>query len=203
MPGDFEYTPAGAFVYPNRDDVKQAIHAPMNVNWSLCGVSPAVFVGDGGPQQGENDESADPIQHVLPQVIEATNRVLVSNGDFGELSKQAGGRATGPTNPPDSVILTNTTLLAIQNMTWNGQLGFQSAPNESFVVTEADVQWTTVFDESGLNGLNGPQGVIGVQHYERGLMWVQTFMAGHMQPEFQPRAAYKHLEWVLGRIDQF
>ena len=37
---------------------------------------------------------------VLPQIIEATNRVLVSNGDW------------------DAVIYTNATLLAIQNMTW-------------------------------------------------------------------------------------
>jgi carboxypeptidase D len=86
MPGAFTYTPKGAFVYPNRDDVKMAIHAPMNVNWSLCGVSDAVLIGDGGPQMFEGDESPDPIQHVLPQVIESTNRVLVSNGDFGESS---------------------------------------------------------------------------------------------------------------------
>jgi carboxypeptidase D len=102
----------------------------------------------------------------------------------------------------DAVIITNTTLLAIQNMTWNGALGFQSAPSTSFIVDEPDIQWSSVFENSGMEGMNGPQGAIGIQHYERGLMWVQTFMAGHMQPEFQPRAGYKHLEWVLGRIDK-
>lgn len=30
----------------------------------------------------EGDTSVDPLQHVLPRVIEATNRVLIANGDF-------------------------------------------------------------------------------------------------------------------------
>jgi carboxypeptidase D len=74
--------------YFNRTDVKKAFHAPMNISWSECAVNP-VFVGgpvidgypSGGPQ-GEGDTAPDPIQHVLPQVIEATNRVLIGNGDF-------------------------------------------------------------------------------------------------------------------------
>jgi hypothetical protein len=41
-----------------------------------------VFIGgDGGPES-EGDLAADPIQKVLPQVIEGTNRVLVGNGDL-------------------------------------------------------------------------------------------------------------------------
>jgi hypothetical protein len=60
----------------------------MNISWSECAVNP-VFVGgplidgypSGGPQ-GEGDLAPDPIQHVLPQVIEATNRVLIGNGDL-------------------------------------------------------------------------------------------------------------------------
>jgi hypothetical protein len=32
--------------------------------------------------EGEGETSPDPIQSVLPQVIEATNRVLISNGDL-------------------------------------------------------------------------------------------------------------------------
>jgi len=42
---------------------------------------------------------------------------------------------------------------------------------------------------------------MGVQHYERGLMWAETFLGGDMLPGFQPRSAYRHLEWGLGRID--
>jgi len=83
MPGSFNYVPEGFQIYFRRDDVKQAIHAPESVsNWSLCSVDP-VFIGDGGPQ-GSGDLSPDPIQGVLPKVIENTNRVLVANGDYGE-----------------------------------------------------------------------------------------------------------------------
>ena len=42
---------------------------------------------------------------------------------------------------------------------------------------------------------------MGVQHYERGLMWAETYLSGHMEPQFQPRSSYRHLQWILGRID--
>ncbi|KAL9067164.1 MAG: hypothetical protein Q9161_007060 [Pseudevernia consocians] len=189
FPTQLVYTPEGASTYFNRSDVKAAIHAPSYVSWAECAVNP-VFIGgvevdgyyNGGPE-GEGDLSADPIQHVLPQVIEATNRVLVANGDF------------------DMIIITNGTLMSIQNMTWNGKLGFQEQPATPIVITEQDLQYEAVFAANGASGLDGPQGTMGVQHYERGLMWAETFLSGHMQPEFQPRVTYRHLEWVLGRVD--
>lgn len=182
FPGALDYTPPGSEVYFNRTDVKKAMHAPLDVSWSECAGNP--FVGNGGPQD-EGDESADPIQKVLPQVIEATNRVLVSNGDY------------------DMVIITNGTLLAIQNMTWNGKLGFQSAPSTPIDITLPDLQYQDIWCSNGdyYCGLDGPnQGIMGISHYERGLMWAQTYQSGHMQPQFQPRAAYRHLQWVLGHV---
>ena len=189
FPTQLVYTPEGATTYFNRSDVKAAIHAPAYVDWNECAADP-VFIGGeeedgyytGGPE-GEGDLSADPIQHVLPQVIEATNRVLVSNGDF------------------DMIIITNGTLLSIQNMTWHGKLGFQEAPATPIIIDLPDLQYEAVFADNGAAGYDGPQGTMGVQHYERGLMWAETFLGGHMQPEFQPRVTYRHLEWVLGRID--
>ena len=81
FPTQLSYEAPGApQTYFDRADVKAAIHAPVNVNWTICS-NERVFVGHGGPQ-GEGDLSADPIQKVLPQVIEATNRVLIGNGDF-------------------------------------------------------------------------------------------------------------------------
>jgi carboxypeptidase D len=144
--------------YFNSAAVKAALHVPASATLTECSNSP-VFVGRGGPE-GEGDTSADPIQAVLPKVIEATNRVLVANGDY------------------DFVIMTKGTLLSIQNMTWNGALGFQSAPN------------TPISSGAG-----------GVQHYERGLMWGQTFKAGHMGPEYAPEISLRHLQWMLGKID--
>ena len=81
FPTQLVYQPTGApDTYFNRTDVKTALHAPM-IDWAECSAAP-VFIGKGGPEQGENDLSADPAQYVLPKVIEATNRVLVSNGDL-------------------------------------------------------------------------------------------------------------------------
>lgn len=191
FPTQLVYTPDGADVYFNRSDVKKAIHAPEYVDWAECAAQ-AVFIGgnsvadgayyDGGPQ-GEGDLSADPIQKVLPYVIEKTNRVLVSNGDL------------------DMIIISNGTLLAIQNMTWNGKLGFQEQPSTPINITLPDLQYAAVFAENGADGVDEPQGITGIQHYERGLMWASTTLAGHMQPQFQPRTTYRHLEWVLGRIE--
>ena len=190
FPTQLVYTPEGAGQnYFNRTDVKTALHAPQYVDWMEC-TDYGVFVGGeksgayytGGPE-GEGDLSADPIQKVLPQVIEATNRVLVSNGDF------------------DMIIITNGTLMAIQNMTWGGKLGFQEQPSTPITIELPDLQYETTFSANGYGGVDGPQGVMGVQHFERGLMWGQTYLSGHMQPEFQPRVTYRHLEWLLGRVD--
>ena len=185
FPTQLVYTYPGATTYFNRTDVKQALHAPLDVSWAECS-GPVYTGGSSGPEM-EGDNSADPIQKVLPQVIEATNRVLVGNGDF------------------DMIIITNGTLMAIQNMTWNGQLGFQSQPSTPINITLPDLQYMSVYDNAtenpGAAGIDGPQGIMGIQHYERGLMWVETYQSGHMQPEFQPRVAYRHLQWVLGRIE--
>jgi carboxypeptidase D len=132
---------SGNSAYFNRADVKTALHAPSNSQWSECSNS-AVFTGGSSGPELEGDISADSIASVLPQVISATNRVLVANGDY------------------DMIIITNGTLLSIQNMTWNGALGFQQAP-----VTPINIP---------------SQGQMGIQHYERGLMWAETFQSGHM-----------------------
>ncbi|KAL1409436.1 hypothetical protein Q8F55_003419 [Vanrija albida] len=176
FPGVFSYSPPGHPPYFTRPDVVKAIHAPTSFKWKEC--------SDGNVFVGGRDKSALSIQKVLPQVIEKTNRVLISNGDF------------------DFVVLTNGTLLEIQNMTWHGQLGFQSPPYEPWIVNTSDIRYVEQYEASGLEGLNGPRGQQGYYHYERGLMWVQTFQAGHMQPEFQPRAGYRHLQWLLGRVEQ-
>ncbi|MCJ1280044.1 hypothetical protein MMC21_007869 [Puttea exsequens] len=190
FPTQLVYHPAGApATYFNRSDVKTAIHAPQSVSWAECATDP-VFIGGekqgdyhtGGPE-GEGDLSADPIQAVLPQVIDATQRVLVANGDF------------------DMIIITNGTLMAIQNMTWGGKLGFQSQPATPIDIAIPDLVYQSTFAENGGEGIDGPQGVMGVQHFERGLMWAETFLSGHMQPEFQPRVTYRHLQWLLGMTE--
>ncbi|KAN0072282.1 Alpha/Beta hydrolase fold [Elaphomyces granulatus] len=168
---------AKSTTYFDRSDVKEALHAP-NVNWRACAIL-SVFVGDSAGPEGEGDISANPIEHVLPQVIEATNRVLISNADY------------------DMIIITNGTLLAIQNMTWNGKLGFETMPNKPINIGIPDL----VSQADNMTRFVG-QGIMGIQHYERGLMWAETFQSGHMQPEYQPRVAYRYLEWLLGRTEE-
>ena len=63
--------------------MKKAIHAPDDINWAECSNDPVFSGGLAGPQS-EGDISPDPIQNVLPKVIEHTNRVLIGNGDYGE-----------------------------------------------------------------------------------------------------------------------
>lgn len=133
-PTDLQYSFPSQPVYFNRTDVKVAMHAPLDVSWSDCAPNP-VFVGDGGPQD-EGDISPDPIQNVLPRVIEATNRVLVANGDL------------------DIDIMTNATLLAIQNMTWNGVMGFQTEPATPINITLPDLQYQSLFSSQGLDRLD-------------------------------------------------
>lgn len=100
-------------------------------------------------------------------------------------------------------ILTNSTLLAIQNMTWNGAMGFQSAPSEDIIISLPDLEYESTFAASGFDAwVDSFQGTMGKQHYERGLMFAETSLSGHMEPQFQPRSAYRHLEWVLGRIEK-
>lgn len=182
FPTSLVYEAAGSSVYFDRADVKQALHAP-NVSWAECSNQPVFVGGNSGPEQ-EGDISANPIEHVLPQVIEATNRVLISNGDY------------------DMVIITNGTLMSIQNMTWNGHLGFQERPETPINIEIPDLMYKSTFKKNGAASLDGPQGVMGVQHYERGLMWAETYMSGHMQPQYQPRVTYRHLQWLLKHTEE-
>jgi len=36
---------------------------------------------------------------------------------------------------------------------------------------------------------------------KRGPMWVETYIVGHIHPQFQLRVMYKYIQWVLGRVD--
>lgn len=129
----FEYVPPGYDLYFNRTNVKTALHAPQDIDWLEC-TDTSVFVNG-------DDNSAQPNLYVLPKLIEATNRVLIANGDF------------------DFIIPTNGTLLVIQNMTWNGAFGFQTAPSTPIDIQIPDLVWGSVFDENYMPGMDGPQGI--------------------------------------------
>lgn len=158
------YTPPGTQIYFNRTDVKQAIHAPLDVNWEIC-ASNDVFAG------GDNSDPSS--YRAIPNVIQRTNNVQIAHGTM------------------DMVLLANGTLLGIQNMTWNGQMGFQSIPNEPLFVPHHPNP-----DVAGASG----QGVLGTWHEERGLTWLLIDLTGHMVPTWQAAVSYRQLEVLLGRV---
>jgi carboxypeptidase D len=60
-------------LYFDREDVKRAIHAPTNVNWTLCTDTFADVFPNG-------DASLPPAFTVLPNVIEKSKRSVIVHG---------------------------------------------------------------------------------------------------------------------------
>jgi len=74
------------------------------------------------------------------------------------------------------------TRIVLQNMTWGGMQGFQQPiANDSFIVDDV--------------------GALGTMHSERGLTYVEVALAGHMVPQFSPKAAFQILEYLFGLRD--
>ncbi|KAI0265296.1 alpha/beta-hydrolase [Gloeopeniophorella convolvens] len=153
FPGTFSQIQVNP-VYFNRPDVKAAIHAPANVQWAECGEIQSVFVAPG-------DQSPAPSQSVLPNVIAKSARTVVVTGSA------------------DFVLISDGTRVGLQNMTWGGQQGFQSAPQpDSFIV----------------DGV----GAAGTVQSERGLTFYEVGITGHMVPQFNPPAAFQTMQYLLG-----
>ena len=147
-PGD--YFPPGATVYFNRTDVQAAINAPVGTNWMQC-TDKNVFGGPTGNNTG--DQSLGPAQDgVLQHVIETTNNTIIGVGGL------------------DYLLPTNGTLLALQNMTWNGVQGFQSAPATPFFVP---------YHPEYNGGFLAGAGYLGTWGSERGLTFYNVDLAGH------------------------
>lgn len=144
-----------------------AINAPIQ-EWEECS-SIDVFVNG-------TDNSPPSALSVLPGVIERTQRTILGHGLL------------------DMILLFNGTLLAVQNMTFNGAQGFSVAPekwDDFYVPYHEDYQIGTL----------AGAGVMGQYHTERGLTVVTVDLSGHMVPQYAPSAAYRHVEYLLGRID--
>ena len=109
----------------------------------------------------------------LGRVTEKTNNTIVSHGML------------------DMVLIMNGSLLTLQNLTWNGAQGFSQPPTLPFYVP---------YHNDAVQGSVAGAGVFGSYRTERGLTFVTVDLSGHEVPEFQPSAAYRHLELLLGRI---
>ncbi|TKX23521.1 serine carboxypeptidase-like protein 5 [Elsinoe australis] len=164
FPGSFDYLPTGAEIYFNRTDVQKAINAPIQ-EWTECA---------GGVLR--QDTSTPSALSVLPSVIERTQRTVIDHGLL------------------DYILIANGSLLAIQNMTWNGAQGFSTPPSQF------DEFYVPYHSELSLGDTAGA-GVMGHYHTERGLTFVEIDLSGHMVPQYAPSAAYRHLEFLLGRVE--
>ncbi|KAJ3827452.1 alpha/beta-hydrolase [Lentinula raphanica] len=106
------------FIYFNRTDVQDAIHAP-HINWDICGEGSVYVNAQGRPG---NDQSIPSMLSVFPNVIEKSERVVVVHG------------------LADFILVAEGTRIAIQNMTWNGAQGFQTPIEpETFTVNNFGV----------------------------------------------------------------
>ena len=145
----YYYQPVGAQVYFNRTEVQRVINAPVRTNWEQC--NPFVF-GE-AYNQSLPDNSLPPAANcVLQRVVEYTNNTIIGSGNL------------------DMLIPTNGTLLAIQNMTWNGMRGLQQYPDMPFYVPH---------HPDGNRGALAGSGWMGYWGTERGLTFYQVQTAGH------------------------
>lgn len=169
-----EYHPEGAIVYFNRTDVQEALHAPVGTNWEKC-TTTNVF-GKGNDTNAVDGSLAPGMNGVLQRVIEHTNNTIIGSGDL------------------DMLLPTNGTLLAIQNMTWNGLKGLQEYPNKPL-----QAPYHPEFNR----GAQAGSGVQGRWTSERGLTFYTAHLAGHELPGYTPGVAYRMLEILLGRVKDF
>ncbi|KZT35222.1 alpha/beta-hydrolase [Sistotremastrum suecicum HHB10207 ss-3] len=107
IPGTFEEAQTLP-LYFDRQDVKEAIHAPTNTSWKVCADIDVFPHGDG---------SLPPALTVLPNVVEKNNRTVIIHGQA------------------DYVLIAEGTRIVLQNLTWHSKQGFQNAPKlDSFIV---------------------------------------------------------------------
>lgn len=166
--------------YFNRTDVQDALNVYPYVDYSICGESDLGL-----------DSSQPSSFTVLAGVVERTNNVLVGNGNL------------------DFLIMSNGTLATLNNMTWNGAQGFSSSPfvDKFYVPYNPTIGYALdeTFFQSNIPsipvGYVGGGGYFGTTHTERGLTFVAVDLAGHEIPQYVPGAAYRQLEFLLGRID--
>ncbi|KAF6835125.1 carboxypeptidase [Colletotrichum musicola] len=170
--GGTEYRPKGSGpAYFNREDVKRAINAPVDKEWKFCTDTPVFVNGtDGSIAEGPGSQS------VIPNVIDKTRNVILAHGT------------------KDFVLIDDGTLLTIQNLTWGGQLGFQSKPSAPLYVP-----YHTNDNPETLAGA----GVVGTVHSERGLTYLALATTGHFVAEDAPAIAFRSVEVLLGRREGF
>lgn len=154
------YDPPGSEIYFQRHDVQRAINAPVGTKWYL-GTS-RIFRDSSG-HVGDTDATDPPaFTGALQKVIEGTNNTIIGVGGL------------------DFLIPINSTLLVLQNLTWNGQQGFSMYPSNAFYVP-----YHPEYNPYAMAGA----GDMGTWNSERGLTFYTVHLAGHgkMIPEIREK----------------
>jgi len=121
--------------------VQKAINAPIG-EWEEC--TGGILRQDNSPPSGLS---------VLPRVIEKNTRTIIGHGLL------------------DFILLSNGTIMMIQNMTWSGAQGFSVPPsewNDFYVPYHAELNL----------GTTAGAGVFGSWHTERGLTFCTVDLSG-------------------------
>ncbi|PKS12615.1 hypothetical protein jhhlp_000823 [Lomentospora prolificans] len=172
--GSFVVHPDAGPVYFDRPDVKAAINAPADTEWVFCSSQAGRAVFVDGVDESLNGGPA--AQPVLPRIIETTGNVILGHG------------------ARDFVLTAAGTLLAIQNITWGGVRGFQTEPrNPLFAPYHSDEAFDVL----------AGAGIFGSWHEERGLTYFGVEGAGHFLTIDQPAVAFRAVEILLGRVEDF
>ncbi|KAI0343371.1 alpha/beta-hydrolase [Trametopsis cervina] len=116
------------FIYFNRTDVQDVIHAP-HIDWEACSSGSVYVNAQGRPGQ---DQSVASTLSVLPNVIEKSVRTAIVHG------------------LADFILVAEGTRIAIQNMTWNGLQGFQSPIEPDNFLVENMGSFGNMHQERGL-----------------------------------------------------
>ncbi|KAM0147366.1 hypothetical protein ACHAQE_010317 [Botrytis cinerea] len=143
----------------------------MNTTWTEC-TDAVIYNTETGWSTDSQSNLYAPFT-VLPGVIERSQRTIIGHGNM------------------DFLLLSQASLLTIQNMTWAGQQGFQSPVDQDFMVPAQ-----MAYQDTTLAG----SGVMGSTKTERGLTFVEVSLSGHMVPQYQPAAAFRLVEFLLGRV---
>ncbi|RSL93668.1 hypothetical protein CEP52_013121 [Fusarium oligoseptatum] len=138
--------------------------------------APKEWASCSGPVFIDNNDNYDPVEHEkkLQTLIEKTGNVLIGSG------------------VADYIIQPNATALAVQALKWNGKQGFQKPPKDEFILPAI-----TNNDKNVPNWSGGS--VQGSVHSERGFTLATVKTSGHMVPQYAPAAAFRQLEFILGR----
>ncbi|KAI7955398.1 hypothetical protein MJO28_005798 [Puccinia striiformis f. sp. tritici] len=148
----FDYALDPFLTYFDMLDVKEAFNIDGERKWHACIQGNKSLFPNG-------DQSPPPALTVLPEVIKNNKRTILAQGSL------------------DALLFMDGAKLALQNLTWNGELGFKKPIDQTF-------------------SIGGK--TMGKYNSERGLTYIEVDDSGHKLPHDKPEAALQILDFLLG-----